>query len=208
MNNNILNFYLAANKLKQGLRTGWLEVGISSERIESFAEHVYGCMALLMALDSEKKLDVDILKVLKLIFVRNLEKMTLIEATPTINETIEERKEKALQNLLKITNGFLKQDEFIALLEESYKEETDESIFAKKLTKIESDLQAKIYDLNGEFAMDKAMDDVKNGYGEELANIILSQMQNASDGWILYDRRYYTDPLFQSLSEDIQNLSK
>ena len=34
------------------------------------------------------------------------------------------------------------------------------------------------------------------------------QMQNASDGWILYDRKYYTDEPFKSLSEEIQNLTE
>lgn len=208
MNQNVINFYLAAHKLKQGIRTGWVEVGITSERLESFAEHFFGCTALLFGMDSAELLDVDILKVLKLIFVKNLAKIKITEKTPTNRETKEERKEKALQTISKITEGLIKQNEFIELLEEAYNIETKEAIVAEELTKIESDLQAKIYDLNGEFAMENAIEDVKEGYGEELASIILPQMKNPSDGWLLYDRRYYMDEVFKSLSEDIQNLSK
>ena len=57
MNNNLIKFYLLTNKLKGKIRTGWQELGISSNRLESVAEHVYGCLMLAIALDSEYKLE-------------------------------------------------------------------------------------------------------------------------------------------------------
>ena len=55
--------------------------------------------------------------------------------------------------------------------------------------------------------MENALEDVKY-FGEELASEILPQMKNPSDGFILYDRKYYTDDMFKFLSEDIQNLEE
>lgn len=66
-------------------------------------------------------------------------------------------------------------------------------------------MQAKIYDLKGEFSLENALQDVKN-YGEELSSEILPQVKKASDGWLLFDRRYYTDELFVDLSNAIQNM--
>ena len=35
---NIINFYLFANKLKEKVRTGFIEIGINKERIEKYLQ--------------------------------------------------------------------------------------------------------------------------------------------------------------------------
>ncbi len=208
MNNNVLNFYLLANKLKEVVRTGWNEVKISRDRIESVADHIYGCFVLTIGLDSEHELDLNIEKVFKMLVVKELEKVTLEkEFTTRDYPTYEERKANAFETLKEITNGLMKQQELMDLLEEIYQKETKEAKFVNQISKIESDIQAKIYDLSGDFSLDNALEDAKH-YGEELSNEILPQMRNASDGWILYDRKSYTDEIFKSLSEDIQNIKE
>lgn len=208
MKNNVLNFYLLANKLKEVVRTGWNEVKISRDRIESVADHIYGCFALTIGLDSEHELDLNIEKVFKMLVVKELEKVTLEkEFTTRDYPTYEERKANAFETLKEITNGLMKQQELMDLLEEIYLKETKEAKFVNQISKIESDIQAKIYDLSGDFSLDNALEDAKH-YGEELSNEILPQMRNASDGWILYDRKSYTDEIFKSLSEDIQNIKE
>ena len=206
MNQNIINYYLLANNLKNIIRTGWKEVGISSERIESVAEHVYGCLVLAIGLDSEYKLDIDMSKVFKMIVIKEMEKVHLDKEYTSDGHGNEDRKEKAKKTILEATNGLLKQEEFVALFDEVYEKSSKEAIFVYNVGKIESDLQAKIYDLKGEFKLENALADIKN-YGEELASTILPQVKNASDGWILFDRRYYVgNEMFDSLSKDIQNL--
>ena len=208
MNNNVLNFYLLANKLKEVVRTGWNEVKISRDRIESVADHIYGCFVLTIGLDSEHELDLNIEKVFKMLVEKELEKVTLEkEFTTRDYPTYEERKANAFETLKEITNGLMKQQELMDLLEEIYQKETKEAKFVNQISKIESDIQAKIYDLSGDFSLDNALEDAKH-YGEELSNEILPQMRNASDGWILYDRKSYTDEIFKSLSEDIQNIKE
>ena len=73
MNENILKFYLEAIKLKDVIRTGWKEVGVSTEKIETVAEHVFGCMALTFSITSEKSVtDLDLIKVFKMIFAKEI----------------------------------------------------------------------------------------------------------------------------------------
>lgn len=100
-------------------------------------------------------------------------------------------------------NGLIKENEYVSLFEEIELKETKESKFVYEVSKLESDLQAKIYDLEGNFNLENALSDAKN-YGEELSNEIIPQIKNASDGWILYDRKCYTDDLFIELSKNIQ----
>lgn len=57
--NNIINFYLLANRLKEKVRTGWIEIGIEKDRLESVAEHIYGCLILAIGINSEYKLELD-----------------------------------------------------------------------------------------------------------------------------------------------------
>lgn len=206
MNQNIINYYCVANRLKSVIRTGWKEVKISSERLESVAEHVYGCLVLAIGIVSEYKLDLDMLKVMKMIIIKELEKVYLdIEITPTGNV---DKKEEARKVILSVLGKLTNNEELISLFDEVQSGNSKEALFVRKVTKIESDLQAKIYDLNGNFALENALADAKN-YGEPLSSEIIPQMKNASDGWILFDRRYYNgDEIFESLSQDIQNMKK
>ena len=71
------------------------------------------------------------------------------------------------------------------------------------VSKLESDFQAKKYELDGEFTLENAKEDIKN-YPEEL-KAKLGDITKASEGWLNYDRQYY-DELFTSLSEDIEEL--
>lgn len=202
MNKNIINFYLLANKLKNVIRTGWKEVNIPDDKIESVADHVYGCLVLSLVISSEKKIDLNMEKVFKMIIIKELKKIkSMYEASINSSENSDGR-----QSIVSITEGLINQDEFLSIYDEFEAQQTKEAKFTLYVTKLESDLQAKIYDLNGNFKLENAIEDVKN-YPEELSKEILPQVKNASDGWILFDRRYYKDSeTFTELSKDIQNI--
>ena len=100
MNKNILDFYMIANKLKDIVRTGWIELGVERDRVESVAEHVYGTLVLALALDSEYKLDLDLLKVFKMLIIKELEKVNLNNFTPREYPTKEEKKRLAVINTM------------------------------------------------------------------------------------------------------------
>ena len=74
MYKNIIDYYMMANNLKNVVRIGWKEVGIPKERIESVADHIYGTMVLALGIIEEKKLDLDVAKVFKMILVKEFSK--------------------------------------------------------------------------------------------------------------------------------------
>ena len=57
---NLLQFYLLATELKDKIRSGWKIWNVNRERVESVAEHIYGTCILAIAIDSEFKLNIDI----------------------------------------------------------------------------------------------------------------------------------------------------
>ena len=206
MNENIIRFYLFANKLKEKVRTGWLEVEISSQRLESVAEHIFGCLILAIGIDSEFKLDLDMYKVLKMLTLHELEEIIMKDFTIRDKITPEEKIELGRECVKKVTNGLVKQNEIAELLEEFNSHKTKESIFCYHIDKIECDFQAKVYDLQGNFKLEKALEDLYY-YGEEEANKLKGKVHNSSDVWIEYDKRRYTDDLiFGNLINDIQSL--
>ena len=204
MNENIIRFYLEANKLKNTIRTGWKEVGIPTEQIESVAEHVYGSLVLTLGLMSEKDYShLDLTKVFKMTIVKELVKAINSEQSVISTENKTQANKNAIES---ITRGLSIQNELLALYEEANAHETEEANFVRKVSKLESDIQAKKYELEGYFTVENARADVAN-YPAELATEILPQVNNASDGWLLFDRRYYEgDETFTNLSKDIQDL--
>ena len=206
MNDNIINFYIIANKIKEKIRTGWQEIEVSSQRLESVAEHIYGCLMLAIAIDSEYKLNLDMYKVLKMISLHELEETIMKDYTVRDNITKEEKIKRGKECVIKATEGMIKQDEIVRLLDEFNERLTKESIFCYHIDKIECDFQAKIYDLKGQIKMENMLEDLKY-YGEE-GTIIKTKVNVASDVWIECDKKIYMgDKIFESLINDIQKIT-
>ena len=205
MNENVINFYLITHKLKEKIRTGWLEVGISSKRLESVAEHIYGCLMLAIAIDSEYTLNLDMYKCIKMITLHELEETIMKDFTIRDRITNKEKIQLGRECVQKVTDGLIKQEEIINLLEEFNEHKTKESLFCYHIDKIECDFQAKIYDLRGQFDLKQALDDLD--YFGEAGNKIKDKVKTASDVWIEYDKqRYVDDKIFEDLINDIQKI--
>ena len=206
MNENIIRFYLITHRLKEKIRTGWVEVEISSQRLESVAEHVYGCLMLAIAIDSEYKLDLDMYKCIKMLALHELEETIMKDFTIRDQINKEEKINLGKQCVYKVTEGLIKQEEIINLLDEFNAQKTKEAVFCYHIDKIECDFQAKIYDLNGNFDINQALKDLEY-FGEEASSKIKNKIRTASDVWIEYDKsRYIGDKVFENLINDIQNI--
>ncbi len=205
MNERIISFYYDICNLKSTIRTGWGEVGIPKDKIESVADHVFGCMGLAMVIASEKDYNnLDLLKVFKMLVLKEVIKGMTTEISITSADSNSNKRDI----IVKLTDGLKDQQEYLAIYDECVACETEEAKFVLYVSKLESDLQAKKYELDGDFTLEHAIADVNN-YPEDIKKDILPNMKKASDGWLMYDRRYYNeDPIFVSLSDDIQNLGE
>lgn len=207
MNDNIIRFYMLANTLKSKIRTGWLEIGIEKERIESIAEHIYGTLILAIAIDSEKSLNLDMYKVLKMLILHETEEIIMPDYTVRASITPEQKKELGKKCVNHVTLGLFKKEEIEALLNEFNDRKTPEAKFCYMIDKIEYDFQAKMYDLEGVMNYDKTREDLKY-YGDR-ADEIDRNSKEASDFWIEFDKpKYQNDDIFRELIDDIQKVNK
>lgn len=202
---NIINFYMYANILKSKIRTGWKEVKISKDRLESVAEHIYGTLILAIAIDSEYKTNINLEKVMKMLALHELEEILMPDYTVRSNITREQRIIDGKKCVKKITEKLFKQREIEELLDEFNERKTKEAIFCFHVDKIECDFQAKLYDIEGVFDVEEAKKDLQY-YGKN-RDIIEQKAKRASDFWIEYDRpKYDDDDIFKELLDKIKEI--
>ncbi|MEE0699550.1 MAG: HD domain-containing protein [Bacilli bacterium] len=204
-NDNVIRFYLLANELKNKIRSGWIQVGISKKRLESVAEHVFGCLTLAVLLDGEHELNLDMLKVFKMLTLHETEEIIMQDYTLRDGIKEEDKISEGKRIVKEITSGLTSQEEIVKLLDEFNERKTKEAIFCYHVDKIECDFQAKVYDLNGVMDYENAKEDL--AYYGSRADEIKGSSRCASDLWIEYDRpKYADDELFSNLLDEIKKI--
>lgn len=198
----IIDFYLYVNKLKYKIRTGFVEIGITKERLESVAEHIYGCLMLSIAVDSEYDLNIDMYKVLKMLTIHELDEVLKPDFTLRSGITKEEKIKIGVESVNIVASTLSSGDELISLVNEFNEGKTKEAKFCYLIDKMECDMQAKVYDLDGNFLIEKAKEDLVY-YGSS-AKKIEKNAKTASDYWILYDKpKFKNDKIFKLLCDEL-----
>ena len=145
---NVINYYVICNRLKNVIRTGWKNWNVQRERIESVAEHIFGVQMLAIAMKSEYQYDVDIMKVIFMLAVHELGETVIGDLTQfQISKDEKEKLEHEAVN--KILSGLLDGNQIEQFFLEFDSHNTKESIFAYQCDKLECDLQSKLYDEEG-----------------------------------------------------------
>ena len=133
-------------KLKLIQRRGWIlrdcckEVG----RTESDAEHCFSCMMLAIEIMEREKLDLDQLKVLKIIAVHELCEIDAGDHTPIDDITLEEKYRLELEGVKRLA----KEHDLPWVLDlwlEFEEAKTPEAKFAKQMDKLDCIMQSKVY---------------------------------------------------------------
>ena len=200
---NIIKYYVTCNTLKNVLRTGWLYWNVKKYRIESVAEHVYGVQMLAIAMKSEYKYDIDIMKVIMMLAIHELSETIvgdLVQFDITSADKLKKEHE-AIHNILSpLVDGKMIEE----LIEEFDKKETEEAKFAFQCDKLEADIQCKLYDKEG--CVD--LNDLKVNSATQ--NKVLSDLINASSswskGWLEFSQKKYPyDDNFIALSNYVKD---
>ena len=142
---NVVEFYVLCNKLKNIVRTGWLDFNIQRERVESVAEHIYGTQMLAIAMWSEFKQNIDIKKVLCMIAIHELEE-TIIGDLTYLQIDKQTKRKIGLEAVHKILSKLDQGKTFEELILEYTEQKSAEALFVRQCDKLECDLQAKLYD--------------------------------------------------------------
>ena len=201
---NVVEFYVLCNKLKNVIRSGWKLWNVERERVESIAEHVYGAQMLAIAMWSEFKYDIDLKKVLFMLAVHELEEIVIGDLTPfEINrETKQQRGHSAVE---KILENLTTKQEIQNLIFEFDNRKTKEAVFAYQCDKLEADLQCKLYDEENCVNLMAQ----ENNIALEEANVkkLLKEENNSwSRMWLRFGQQFYCyDDNFMKVSKYAMN---
>lgn len=188
---NVINYFVLCNKLKNVIRTGWLDWNIKRERVESVAEHIYSVSMLAIAMYSEYEYDIDLHKVITMIAVHELEEI-IIGDIPVTSINHKNKKEIGHQAVEEILSPLLKAEEIKSLIFEFDEKNTKEALFAYHCDKLECDLQARIYD--EEACIDLSNQPENSEYhSESVQNRVNSGLNTFTDLWFAVDAHYYND---------------
>lgn len=195
---NVINYYVICNRLKNVIRTGWKKWNVQRERIESVAEHIFGVQMLAIAMKSEYQYDVDIIKVIFMLAIHELGETVIGDLTQfQISKAEKEKIEReAVHRILK---GLLDGNQIEELFLEFDMHITKESMFAYQCDKLECDLQSKLYDEEGCVDLEKQDDNdiMKDARVQEL----LKTGASWSTMWLQFDQQVYPyDDNFRAVS--------
>ena len=186
----VVKFYVLCNKLKEVVRTGWLNWRVDAPRVESVAEHVYGVQMLALAMYSEYQYDINIEKVIYMLAVHELEEIIIGDLT-YLQITSDEKKKIGHEAIEKVLSDLLTGDEIKQLILEFDEKKTKEALFAYHCDKLECDLQCKLYD-EAHF-----VDPYNQGDSADHKLEIMEKLKSGeitwSSSWMNHDRPKYED---------------
>ena len=196
---NVINYYVICNKLKNIIRTGWKDWNVKRDRIESVAEHIYGVQMLAIAIKSEYKYDIDIMKVIFMLAIHELGECVIGDLTQF--QISKEEKEKLEHDAVhKILSGLLDFEMIDNLILEFDERKTKEAQFAYQCDKLECDLQCKIYDEEG--CVDLNNQTENKTFNDSLVQNLLREDKSWSSMWLKFGQQMYPyDENFKSISD-------
>lgn len=184
-------FYYKATELKDLLRSGAVQWRVNKDRIESIAEHTYGCMILAISLQSELDLDVNLSKVLEMITIHELEELSIGDITPLDKIDKNSLKEKARESVYNLVKDLNCGDRLIRLIDEFEECETKEAKFAKAVDKLECVLEFKKYQDLGQVALSHVTEEMlENKY---LKAYVDAGKYDLADIFFLFHMKAYKD---------------
>ncbi len=196
---NVVNFYVMCNNLKDVVRTGWKDWGVKRFRVESIAEHIYGVQMLAIAMWSEYKYDIDIMKVVTMISVHEVEEIIIGDIT-CFQITREEKKKLGKDAVEKVFSNLIGAKEIRSLIEEFEARQTEEAKFAYFCDKLECDIQSKLYDEEGCVDLNNQQNN-KTAKDEDVKKL-LDKGYSFSKMWQTFGlQRYNYDENFKNVSK-------
>ena len=130
-------------KLKNLLRRGWILRDIPN-RTESDAEHCYSMIMLALEIMSKNDLNLDQLKVIKMIAYHELGEIDAGDFTPVDKIDKKEKYKFEFEGVKRIAEQY-EMPEILQLWQEFEECKTREAQFVKKLDKFDCVLQSKVY---------------------------------------------------------------
>lgn len=198
----IFGFYETVSKLKNLERTGWNYWGLSGVRVESVAEHSFGCCALAVSILSVKDFGLDANKVITMLMLHDFEESVMGDVT-YFDESFKNKEEMSQNSVKKLFESRKNNTHFLKLIEEFNVGNSKEAIFARQIDKFQSDLEAYFYDDHFDFskADKKVLED------EEILKFKRNGYEKVSQFFLQHDKKIF-EGMFLQLAEKLEKMEE
>lgn len=140
-----MTFYSEIAKLKNILRKGWLMRNVGDyQRVESDAEHTFSMLMIALEVMAKEKLELDQLKVLKMIAYHELCEIDVGDITPYDHISKEDKYKRELACIERLSNQY-NLPEIKEIWLEFEENSTPEAKFVKNIDRYDAVMQSKIY---------------------------------------------------------------
>ena len=184
MLNNAFAFYYKASELKDILRSGAIQWNVKKVRMESVAEHIYGCLILAIALKSELNIEVDLGKTLEMITIHELEELVIGDITPLDNVNKSDLEQKAKNAVEEIVSKLNFSNKLLNLTDEFNTCKSNEAKFARAIDKLECVLEFKKYQDKGQVSLDNVTEKMLEN--KRLREYVESEKYDLADIFFLF----------------------
>jgi putative hydrolase of HD superfamily len=200
----IISFNKLTNKLKNVVRSGCKNWGVSAPRLESVAEHSHGAQMLAYAVwenFKDRYPNVDITRVISMLAFHETEEILMPDYTPFDNITKAEKRKQGKDCVNKVACALPQSDFMKQLIQEFELAQTPDAKFAKMVDSLEAGLQCQIYDEQGHI-------DLSNPKAQEMLKthaLADRGHDSLSDSWLAYcDENYNYDETFKEIAQQSQ----
>lgn len=184
MLNSAFAFYYKASELKDILRSGAIQWNVKKDRMESVAEHIYGCLILAIALKSELNIEVDLGKTLEMITIHELEELVIGDITPLDNVNKSDLEQKAKNAVEEIVSKLNFSNKLLNLTDEFNTCKSKEAKFARAIDKLECVLEFKKYQDKGQVSLDNVTEKMLEN--KRLREYVESEKYDLADIFFLF----------------------
>lgn len=198
----IFDFYQVVSKLKNVERTGWNYWGLSGVRVESIAEHSFGCCTLAVSILSVKDFGLDVNKVITMLMLHDLEESVMGDVT-YFDEAAKSKGQLSQKANIELFGRRENGNEFLKMIEEFNYGNTKEAVFARQIDKFQSDLEAYYYDEHFDFskANEKCLND------KEILSFKEKGFSKVSQFFLQHDKKIF-EGMFLQLAEKLEKLEE
>lgn len=145
----LLAAYFEICQLKHLYRQGWLRRGVSPQRCESVADHVFGVAILAIWFIRAYSLPLDEHKVLLLVLLHEIGEVYAGDITPGDAINPQEKQKLEAQSVTQVLGKLPHGEEYVSLWWEFETGESPEAQFVRQLDRLEMGLQAAVYRAQG-----------------------------------------------------------
>lgn len=177
----IIEFYFEFNHLKQLFRQGWFLNGLTEEKCESVADHLFGVCILSLILGENYYPSLNIKSLLEMALVHELGEINIGDVTPQDRISKKVIYEWELKSIIEIMSKVPNGNHYVTLWKEYEEGLTPEAHLLRQIDYLEMGLQACIYNLRYNIPIDDFIRSTKKRLFDKKLNDLFNEAKKLTE---------------------------